>query len=206
MVVDDDPDIRLLVSKRLSVAGFEVRQAESGARALEVFAEFAPEIIFLDVMMPHMDGFETSDRIRIMPGGSEVPIAFFTAHGSLDNHKKAMEHGSNDFISKPVSGTELVLRAKNLLRMKRLADELRQQSAEVSESDSKRRELIASIHARLGVPITDIHSHATSILEEAGASEATQRMAMGILKSAETLEDMVTGLVARASAPSTPAK
>lgn len=126
LVVDDDERNRLLAEAVLESASYAVRLAPSGSDALQSFAEFPPDLVLLDVMMPMMDGFETCRRLRALPGGADVPIVFLTASSDLNSHQKALDSGADDFLAKPLNRTELLIRVKSLIRVSRLQRELKQ--------------------------------------------------------------------------------
>ena len=74
--------------------------------------------MLLDVLMPGMDGYETCRRIRALPDGGDVPVLFLTALGDLETHKAALDSGADDFLTKPINRTELLIRVRSLLRIK----------------------------------------------------------------------------------------
>src|SRR5688572_7522574 len=86
LVVDDNAANRLVAEGLLLAAGYPVELVDSGEHALEAFARERPDLILLDVMMPGLDGFETCERLRKMPGGDQVPIVFLTALADLVSH------------------------------------------------------------------------------------------------------------------------
>ena len=126
LVVDDDERNRLLAEAVLQAAGYEVRLAASGADALQAFGEAEPDLVLLDVMMPRMDGFETCRHVRALPGGADVPVVFLTANSDLASYQKALDSGADDFLTKPLNRTELIIRVESLIRVRNLQRELRQ--------------------------------------------------------------------------------
>ncbi len=127
LVVDDVPRNRALVEAMLLPLGYRIVSVESGARALEVFAERTPDLVLLDVMMPGIDGFETCKRMRRLPGAADVPIVFLTARNDVEAHSEAVESGGDDYLVKPIDRTELVLRVRSLLRLRHATSALRAQ-------------------------------------------------------------------------------
>jgi two-component system sensor histidine kinase/response regulator len=124
LVVDDDERNRFLAEAVLDSAGYAVTLAPSGSDALASFAREAPDLVLLDVMMPIMDGYETCKRLRELPGGENVPIVFLTANSDLSAHQKALDSGADDFLTKPLNRTELLIRVKSLIRIRALQREL----------------------------------------------------------------------------------
>lgn len=114
LVVDDEPDAVELVAFNLKKAGFEVTTAEDGMAALEK-ARQAPDLIVLDVMLPLLDGLDVCRSLRKDPKTAAIPIIMLTAKGSELDRVLGLELGADDYVTKPFSPRELVLRIKKLL-------------------------------------------------------------------------------------------
>ncbi|MDR6100193.1 two-component system OmpR family response regulator [Agrobacterium larrymoorei] len=112
LVVDDDPDIRTVIRIAAENANMTVIDAPDGRIALDVLEQKNPDLVILDVGMPTMDGFECFKAIR---GRSSVPVLFLTAQDDEVNRVLAFELGADDYVSKPFSPRELVLRIKAIL-------------------------------------------------------------------------------------------
>lgn len=121
LVVDDDRSTRLYLKTLLQNAGYTVSLAENGADALDVMDKEHIDLAILDVMMPKMDGFAFTRELR--SGSSNLPILMVTAKQLPADRKLAYQVGTNDFMTKPVDGEELLLRVQNLLRMAQIATE-----------------------------------------------------------------------------------
>lgn len=119
LVVDDNEQNRALARATLE-EDFEVILAESGERAIALFAERSPDCVLLDVRMPGMDGLVACKRLRALPGGADVPIVFLTASRDVDTFDAAQLAGGDDFVTKPVRPTELTLRVQMALKVRRL--------------------------------------------------------------------------------------
>jgi len=113
LVIEDEYTIRDVVSQYLKVEGFEVMEAENGLRALSLFNKFDFDLIVSDVMMPGIDGFEVLKTIRMV---SDVPVIMLTAKSEEVDKLRGFESGANDYITKPFSPRELVLRVKVWLK------------------------------------------------------------------------------------------
>jgi len=113
LVVDDEPRMIHFIRLNLEHDGYEVYEANSGARALERLRDQLPDLILLDVMMPDLDGFETLRLIREI---SSVPTIMLTAKGDEDDKVRGLELGADDYITKPFSPRELVSRVRAVLR------------------------------------------------------------------------------------------
>jgi two-component system, sensor histidine kinase and response regulator len=120
LVVDDNAQNRELAKATLEDEQFEVVLAKSGEEALRAFAERRPDCVLMDIRMPGMDGIETCRRLRALPDGPGVPVVFLTASRDVDTFDAAQLAGGNDFVTKPVQPTELVLRVNMALELQRL--------------------------------------------------------------------------------------
>ncbi|HZH68012.1 MAG TPA: response regulator transcription factor [Chitinophagales bacterium] len=116
LIVDDEQDVLEFLSYNLSKEGFEVFQADNGKAGIEVAKKEDPDIILLDVMMPEMDGIETSRTLREMPQFENTIIAFLTARTEDYSQIAGFETGADDYISKPIKPRVLISRLKALLR------------------------------------------------------------------------------------------
>ena len=116
LIVDDDPDIQRLVSYNLSQAGFHVTTASSGRTALETVQQHPPDLIILDIMMPDIDGMEVCRTLRQRENSRRIPIIMLTARADEIDRVVGFELGADDYVMKPFSPRELVLRVKSIFR------------------------------------------------------------------------------------------
>ena len=116
LIVDDDPDIVRLVSYNIGQAGFDVVTASTGRKALEIVQKQPPDLIILDVMLPDIDGMEVCRNLRQQYPARRIPIIMLTARGDEIDRVVGFELGADDYVSKPFSPRELVLRVKSILR------------------------------------------------------------------------------------------
>ena len=116
LIVDDDPDIQRLVGYNLTQAGFEIAGAASGRKALESVQKQPPDIIVLDIMLPDIDGMEVCRTLRQGDASRRIPIIMLTARGEEIDRVIGFELGADDYVAKPFSPRELVLRIKSILR------------------------------------------------------------------------------------------
>lgn len=115
LVVDDESDIRTILKYNLTKEGYEVGLAESARQALSMDPG-SFDLILLDVMMEGMSGFEAAAYLKSDPATSRVPIVFLTALGEVNDRVEGFESGADDYITKPFSIKELVLRVKAVLK------------------------------------------------------------------------------------------
>ena len=114
MIVDEDPNIRELVSALLQNHGFEACEAEDGRDALQKMMNDDPDLVIIDIMMPNMDGFELCRHLR--RDYENMPILMLTAKGELANKVKGFGLGADDYLTKPFEDDELIIRVQALLR------------------------------------------------------------------------------------------
>ena len=122
LVVDDTPDNLRLIKAMLASQNYQLILVNNGAKALEEVMLHPPDLILVDVMMPGMDGYEVTQRIRSSPKLPFIPILLITAHDNA-SLAKGLDLGADDFIRKPVSMDELTARVRSLLRLKHSVDE-----------------------------------------------------------------------------------
>ena len=116
LVVEDDPDIAELVSRYLDKAGFTTSRVSSGRDALDAVRARAPDLVVLDVMLPHVDGFEVCRLLRADRKTAAIPIIMLTARAEESDRIVGLELGADDYLAKPFSPNELVARVRALLR------------------------------------------------------------------------------------------
>src|SRR6185295_3779378 len=116
LIVDDDPDIQHLVSYNLSQAGFDIVTATTGRKALETVQTHPPDLIILDLMLPDVDGVEVCRMLRQRESSRRIPIVMLTARSEEIDRVIGFELGADDYVMKPFSPRELVLRVKSIFR------------------------------------------------------------------------------------------
>ena len=116
LVVDDEPDIVALVVYHLAKAGFRISTASNGADALRLAQQDRPALVVLDLMLPGMSGLEVLDQIRSSDSGQDIGVLLLTARREEPDRIKGLSSGADDYLTKPFSAQELVLRVRNILR------------------------------------------------------------------------------------------
>jgi two-component system phosphate regulon response regulator PhoB len=119
LIVDDDPDIVRLVSYNLTQAAFDVVAAGTGRKALEIVQKHPPDLIILDLMLPDVDGMEVCRALRQHESSRRIPIIMLTARSEEIDRVIGFELGADDYVMKPFSPRELVLRVKSIFRRTR---------------------------------------------------------------------------------------
>ncbi|MCH7493575.1 response regulator [bacterium] len=121
LLVDDEPLNRRLLAAILAPEGYSILESESGEEALKILADQGADLVLLDVMMPGIGGVETCRRIREQ-GDLDLPIVFVTARGDRESRIEGKAVGADDFLTKPVDETELLVRVETLLKLKAYHD------------------------------------------------------------------------------------
>ena len=116
LVVDDDPTVAEVVAGYLLRAGYTVERAEDGAAALACVAATQPDLLVLDLMLPEVDGLEVCRRLRADRATRSLPIVMLTARGDEQERILGLELGADDYVTKPFSPRELMLRIQSVLR------------------------------------------------------------------------------------------
>jgi two-component system, OmpR family, phosphate regulon response regulator PhoB len=116
LVIEDEPDIRDLLTYNLQSGGFQVKTAENGQHGLAAFESFTPDVILLDLMLPDVPGTEVCRRIRARTTGAQPAIIMLTAKGEEIDRVVGFEVGADDYVVKPFSVRELLLRVNAVLR------------------------------------------------------------------------------------------
>ncbi|HHW44779.1 response regulator [Desulfofundulus thermobenzoicus] len=136
LLVDDEISIKRVVEQTLEREGFAVDYAADGLAARDLFARRRPDLVILDVMLPEIDGFELCRRWREV---SDVPILILSAKGDIVDKSVGFNCGADDYLTKPFSPVELVLRVKALLRRSRQGRTDRVETAGLQIDASQRR-------------------------------------------------------------------
>ena len=115
LVVEDEPNIVLSLQFIMKQAGFSVRVAEDGAKAVQELADEVPDLVLLDIMLPKMDGFSVVETIKADPRCKNVKVIMLSAKSRDADREKALALGADDFITKPFSTRDLADRVRELL-------------------------------------------------------------------------------------------
>ena len=129
LAADDDPQILRLVTRNLELDGYEVIAVSDGQAALEQIEAHTPDLVLLDIMMPRMDGFTVTQRVREF---SSVPIMLLTARGQDQDKIRGLDLGADDYLTKPFSVEELLARVRAVLRRSQLGADAQGLSAKTT--------------------------------------------------------------------------
>jgi len=133
LVVDDNVQNLELLQAYLEDIDCETIPAYDGPEALEIVAGQKPDLILLDIMMPKMSGFEVCKRVKNDPKTCHIPVIMVTALNEIGDIERALDCGTDDFLSKPINRTELLLRVRTMLKLKHLSDKLERTLEYLSE-------------------------------------------------------------------------
>ena len=115
-VADDEPDVLNLVAMNLQRAGFDILKAADGEQALRMARDEEPDLVILDLMMPALSGLEVAKLLKQSPGTARIPVLMLTAKSDEVDRIVGFELGADDYVTKPFSPRELVLRVQSVLR------------------------------------------------------------------------------------------
>ena len=138
LIADDNEQNIELLDAYLSGLDVETAVAMDGQETLERVSSFKPDLILLDIMMPKLSGFEVCSQLKSDPATSGIMILMVTALNELGDIERAVEAGTDDFLSKPVNKVELLKRIENMLRLRHVTDEverMRQYIQKIEERD-----------------------------------------------------------------------
>jgi len=165
LIVDDEEMNRKVLSFMLDNYGYAYDTAENGKEGVEKALVYMPDMIFLDIMMPEMDGFEACRRLKTDPATQHIPIVMVTAMADRETRIRCLEVGANDFITKPVDTSELLVRTKNLMKVKEYEDFLKQHTEILDATVRKRTEELTKTHDALKKSYIDTIQRLTVVAE-----------------------------------------
>lgn len=207
LVIDDTESNRVLAKATLEDEGYRVLLAQDGAAGVEAFDRERPHCVIVDVRMPKMDGFTVCRVIRERPEGKDVPVLFFTALRDVDTFDAAMRAGGDDFLTKPVSPAELLVRVNAAIELRALRTEvrghfelLRKQRDDLMRLQLQKERLMSFVVHDLKSPLNAMDLHAQLLLRERDLAPTARESATQIRTEARHLHRMVMNLLDLAKA------
>jgi CheY-like chemotaxis protein len=187
LIVEDNLENRLLLSSLLRRAGFEIREAENGERAVALFEQWQPHFIWMDMRMPVMDGYEATAKIRSLTGGDTVKIVAITASAFKEQDKSILEAGCDEVVHKPFKDHEIFKTMARLLDIKYLYKDM---GAEASQEQA----INLSAEMLAGLPpdlLQELHKATLALDREAiyAIIERIEPLAADTAKGLRTLMD-----------------
>jgi signal transduction histidine kinase len=202
LVVDDNEQNRALAEATLQDEGYRVVLANDGEAALRAFEREEPDCVLLDVRMPGMDGFEVCRRIRSAPWGTHTPVLFLTAQRDVDSFDAAIDAGGDDFLTKPVRPTELIVRVKSGIELRRVSAELREiydlvrhQRDELVRLGLQKERLTSFLVHDLKNPVNAIDLRAQLLLRDPELSEKAKKSLSSIRDEVQSLTRLILNLL-----------
>jgi two-component system, sensor histidine kinase and response regulator len=202
LIIDDNAQNRALFTATLQDEGFAVAIASGGHSGVDAFRSEHIDCVLLDVRMPDMDGFAACQQIRQLAGGASVPIIFLTALRDVDTFDQALAAGGDDFLTKPVSPTELVVRVKTALKLSELSGELRanyeilrKQRDDMLRLQLQKERLMSFLIHDLKTPVNGMDLHAQLLARDPGLSDKSRRSVAHIRNEARSLLRMLLNLL-----------
>lgn len=202
LVVDDNAQNRALAKDTLEDEGYAVIVTTNGEDALRAFEIHHPDCVLLDVRMPGMDGLTTCVRIRSLLGGADTPVIFLTALRDVDTFDNAVQAGADDYLTKPVRPSELLIRIKSALKLRRMSDELREhyelvrkQRDDLMRLQLQKEQLTAFVVHDLKNPVASMDLHAQLLLRDRDLPERAHESARAIRDEARSLLRLLLNLL-----------
>jgi two-component system sensor histidine kinase/response regulator len=202
LVVDDNEANRLLAQQTLEDEGYQVVLAMNGAEGVSAFTREAPDCILLDVRMPEVDGFEACRQVRGLPGGDQIPIVFLTALRDVDTFDNALRAGGDDFLTKPVRPTELIVRVQTALKVRRMRAELgeqydllKRQRDDLMRVQLQKERLMSFVVHDLKNPVNSMDLYAQLLQRERDLPETAKDAVAHIRHEARQLLRMILNLL-----------
>ncbi len=185
LLIDDDPNLILLVKDYLEFRGYEVITAENGREALEVLESDAPDMIICDVMMPEMDGYSLVSTIRSDPKTSWIPVLFLSAKGQSQDRVKGLNIGADVYMVKPFEPEELVAQVESSLK---------QASRLIQHKDSKLGDGAPKIQVPFDVELTPTELR---VVQYVARGMANREIAEELNVSQRTIESHVSNMLGK---------
>lgn len=189
LVVDDNELNRALVKDTLEGEGHEVILASSGEEALRAFEAHRPDCVLLDIRMPGMDGTVVCSKIRSLPHGTQTPILFLTALRDVESFDRAIDAGGDDFLTKPVRPSELIVHVEAALKVRRLSARLSQQCEVVRHQRDALMRLQLQKERLSGFIVHDLKNPLSAIDLHAQVVLRTHHLPASVRDSVERIRD-----------------
>jgi DNA-binding response OmpR family regulator len=169
----DDEEVNLdLMEQLVTAEGYEVIRASDGETALEMVKTAKPDVIFLDIVMPQMNGLEVLRKIKTSPFSYAIPVIMVTAIAGIEERVKAIQAGADDFITKPFDRIELGARLKSLMRLKSIHDRLESNYLTLKEMQKNRETLTQKVVSDFQTPMKVIKEAMEAVSKESSKLSA----------------------------------
>lgn len=195
LIVDDEPYNVEILEEILSDVGYaRIQGCSDPRRVLELCAAQKPDLILLDLQMPHLDGFQLLELLKTTPALSQIPTVVITAQSKQDYRLRALNAGAKDYIVKPFNPGEVLSRIHNLLETQHLQNDLQQQNQELARINKTMSELVSIVSHELRTPLTSIKSFVEILRDDADdLDQDSKTQFLGII---DTETDRLTRMIA----------
>lgn len=202
LIVDDNAQNRALAQATLEDEGYDVLLASDGDEGLRLVAAEGPDCVLLDVRMPGTDGLAVCTRIRALPEGRDTPVVFLTALRDVDTFDQALRAGGDDFLTKPIRPTELILRVQAALKLRRMNAELREhydlvrrQRDDLMRLGLQKERLSSFVVHDLKNPVNSLDLHAQLLLRQPDLPPRARNSVLHIRAEARALLRLILNLL-----------
>ena len=190
LIVDDAVDTVELLKKRLRFEGYDTAEAYDGEEALKQVAEYNPDLIILDVMMPKLDGYEVCQRLKSNENTKYIPILMLTAKSEVEDKVKGLDIGADHYLAKPFNYKELSAKVRSLVAVKAAREKL------VEEEKSKALErMMEEVEHEIRNPLTSIGGFARRVYNRLPQGDPNKKYMEMIINDVARLEDMIKELL-----------
>ena len=190
LVVDDAIDTVELLRKRFRAEGYDTDEAYNGEEALQKVAEYSPDLIVLDVMMPKMDGYEVCERLKTDEKTKYIPILMLTAKGEVEHKVKGLNIGADDYMSKPFDYKELSARIRSLLAIKATHEKKVEE-----EKSGALEQMMDQVAHEIRNPLTAIGGFARKVYARLPEDDQNRKYMEMIVEDVGILEGMIKQLI-----------
>jgi len=190
LIVDDAVDTVDLLTKRFRAEGYDTAEAFNGEEALRKVAEYGPDLVVLDVMMPVMDGYEVCRRLKADEETKYIPILMLTAKGEVEHKVKGLDIGADDYMAKPFDYKELSARVRSLLSIKATHEK-----KVVEEKTGALEQMMEQVAHEIRNPLTSIGGFARKVFSKLPEGDPNKRYMQIIIEDVAVLESMIKQLI-----------
>ncbi len=190
LIVDDTVDTVELLKKRFRAEGYDTAEAYDGEEALKQVAEYHPDLIVLDVMMPKLDGYEVCQRLKIDENTRYIPILMLTAKSDVESKIKGLDIGADDYLPKPFDYKELSARVRSLLTIKAAHEKLVEE-----EKSGALEQMMDQVAHEIRNPLTSIGGFARKVYGKLPEGDPNKKYMEMIINDVAILESMIKQLI-----------
>ena len=190
LIVDDTVDTVELLKKRLRFEGYDTAEAYDGEEGLKLVAEYNPDLIILDVLMPKLDGYEVCQRLKSDENTKYIPVLMLTAKGEVEDKVKGLDIGADHYLAKPFDYKEVSARVRSLVATKAAREKL----VEEEKSEALKR-MMEEVAHEIRNPLTSIGGFARRVYDRLPQGDPNKKYMEMIINDVARLENMIKELL-----------